>query len=71
MSGKPDYVHGLLAHLERCGFEGSPRFSGAVTADARLVRQVYDLTAGTEFAAGAEVACHLSLSQPQLCPFGR
>jgi hypothetical protein len=24
----PDYVHGLLLHLERCGFEGAPRFLG-------------------------------------------
>jgi hypothetical protein len=91
MPGDPDYVHGLLAHLERCGFEGAPRFlgvdsrgreivsyiegttlphngfrlgSGAIAAGARLVRQVHDLTAGTEFAAGSEVACHLNLSQP-------
>ena len=28
------------------------------------MRQVYDLTAGTEFAAGSKVACHLNLSQP-------
>jgi Phosphotransferase enzyme family len=36
----------------------------AVRAGARLVRAVHDLTAGTEFAAGAEVACHPNLSQP-------
>jgi hypothetical protein len=87
----PDYVHGLLAHLERCRFEGAPRFLGvdsrgreivsyiegttlphngfrlsheAMAAGARLVRRVHDLTAGTEFAAGSEVACHLNLSQP-------
>jgi Ser/Thr protein kinase RdoA (MazF antagonist) len=36
----------------------------AVAAGARLVRQVHDLTAGTEFAAGSEVACHPNLSQP-------
>jgi hypothetical protein len=35
----------------------------AVAAGARLVRQVHDLTAGTEFAAGSEFACHLNLSQ--------
>ena len=91
MPADPDYVHGLLAHLERCGFEGAPRFLGvdsrgreivsyiegttlphngfrlsseAVAAGARLVRRVHDLTAGTEFAAGSEVACHLNLSQP-------
>jgi hypothetical protein len=34
-----------------------------VRAGARLVRQVHDLTAGTEFAAGSEVACHPNLSQ--------
>ena len=91
MPPNPPYVHGLLAHLERCGFEGAPRFLGvdsrgreivsyiegdtlphngfrlsseAVAAGARLVRRVHDLTAGTEFAAGSEVACHLNLSQP-------
>ena len=91
MPADPDYVHELLAHLERCGFEGAPRFLGvdsrgreivsyiegttlphngfrlsseAVAAGARLVRRVHDLTAGTEFAAGSEVACHLNLSQP-------
>jgi hypothetical protein len=35
-----------------------------VRAGARLVRRVHDLTEGTEFAAGSEVACHLNLSQP-------
>src|SRR5262249_28623263 len=35
-----------------------------VRAGARLVRQVHDLTAGTEFAGRAEVACHPNLSQP-------
>jgi hypothetical protein len=35
----------------------------AVAAGARLVRRVHDLTAGTEFAAGSEVACHPNLSQ--------
>jgi hypothetical protein len=35
-----------------------------VRAGARLVRQVHDLTAGTVFAAGSEVACHPNLSQP-------
>lgn len=35
-----------------------------VRAGARLVRQVHDLTGGTEFAAGSEVACHPNLSQP-------
>jgi Phosphotransferase enzyme family len=33
-------------------------------AGARLVRQVHDLTEGTEFSAGSEVACHRNLSQP-------
>src|SRR5262245_19386498 len=35
-----------------------------VIAGARLLRRVHDLTAGTRFAAGSEVACHPSLSQP-------
>jgi hypothetical protein len=35
-----------------------------VRAGARLVRQVHDLTAGTEFSARSEVACHRNLSQP-------
>jgi Phosphotransferase enzyme family len=90
---KPDaaHVHRLLAHLERCGFDGAPRFLGVdargrtilsyidgfapphngfrlteqgVQAGARLLRRVHDLTVGTEFAAGSEVACHPSLSQP-------
>jgi hypothetical protein len=86
-----DRIHKLLAHLERSGFEGAPRFLGvdsrgravysfiegfapphngfrlseeAVAAGARLVRAAHDLTAGTEFAAGSEVACHPNLSQP-------
>ena len=90
---KPDaaYIHRLLAHLERRGFGGAPRFLGVdahgrtilsfidgvapphngfwlgeqgVRAGARLLRQVHDLTVGTEFAAGSEVACHPNLSQP-------
>ena len=90
---KPDAerIHRLLAHFERCGFDGAPRFLGldergrailsfiegfapphngfrlseeGVRAGARLVRRVHDLTAGTEFAAGSEVACHPNLSQP-------
>jgi hypothetical protein len=99
---KPDseLVHALLVHLERCGFDGAPRFLGidergrtilsyvegfapphngfvlseqAVAAGARLVRRVHDLTAGTRFAAGSEVACHPNLSQPNfvyrdMCP---
>jgi hypothetical protein len=35
-----------------------------VAAGARLLRSVHDLTAGTRFAEGSEVACHPSLSQP-------
>ena len=35
-----------------------------VRAGALLIRRVHDLTAGTEFAAGSEVACHPNLSQP-------
>jgi hypothetical protein len=36
----------------------------SVRAGARLVRTVHDLTEGTAFAVGAEVACHPNLSQP-------
>ncbi len=36
----------------------------AIRAGARLVRRVHDLTQGTEFAGGSEVACHPNLSQP-------
>jgi hypothetical protein len=36
----------------------------ALRAGARLLRVVHDLTEGTRFAAGSEVACHPSLSQP-------
>jgi aminoglycoside phosphotransferase (APT) family kinase protein len=36
----------------------------AVRAGAQLVRVVHDLTDGTAFAAGSEVACHPNLSQP-------
>src|SRR5215510_8231903 len=36
----------------------------AVRAGARLVREVHDLTHGTPFAAGSEVAAHRNLSQP-------
>ncbi len=38
--------------------------AAALQAGARLVRGVHDLTEGTEFAAGSEVACHPNLSQP-------
>ncbi|HEY1365509.1 MAG TPA: phosphotransferase [Gaiellaceae bacterium] len=36
----------------------------AVRAGAHLLCRVHDLTEGTEFAAGSEVACHPNLSQP-------
>jgi hypothetical protein len=36
----------------------------AVRAGARLVRDVHDLTQGTPFATGSEVAAHRNLSQP-------
>jgi hypothetical protein len=36
----------------------------AVRAGAKLVRDVHDLTQGTPFAAGSEVAAHRNLSQP-------
>src|SRR5438105_80793 len=35
-----------------------------VRAGARLVRRAHDLTEGSDFAAGSEVACHPNLSQP-------
>jgi hypothetical protein len=86
-----DYVHALLLHFERCGFDGAPRFLGldekgrarytyidgfapphngyeltadSVRAGGRLLREVHDLTEGTDLAGGAEVACHPNLSQP-------
>ena len=90
---KPDshYVHPLLTHFERAGFDGAPRFLGtddqgravlsfiegwapphngfrleeqALRDGARLVRRGHDLTQGTRFAEGGEVACHPNLSQP-------
>jgi hypothetical protein len=36
----------------------------AIRVGARLVRRVHDLTEGTQFASGGEVACHPNLSQP-------
>ena len=81
----------MLAHFERNGFDGAPRFLGVdargreiltfidgfapphngfrlpeqgVRAGARLLRCVHDLTEGTTFAQGGEVACHPNLSQP-------
>jgi Ser/Thr protein kinase RdoA (MazF antagonist) len=77
---KPDDedVHALLLHFEQAGFDGVQRFlgidpqertilsyvDGFVPAGAILLRRVHDLTAGTAFAAGSEVACHPNLSQP-------
>jgi hypothetical protein len=43
------------------GFELSEQ---GVRAGAWLIRRVHDLTAGTEFAAGSEIAYHPNLSQP-------
>src|SRR5262249_48322302 len=37
---------------------------GALREGGRLLRAVHDLTEDTEFAAGADVACHPNLSQP-------
>jgi hypothetical protein len=42
------------------GFELSEE---GVRTGARLLRRVHDLTVGTEFAAGSEVACHPNLAQ--------
>jgi hypothetical protein len=46
----------------RPAHNGFPLTEEAVAAGARL-RWVHDLTAGTKFAAGSEVACHPNLSQ--------
>src|SRR6516165_10637323 len=43
MPADAEYVHGLLARLERCGFEGAPRFLGV---DARG-REVLSFIEGT------------------------
>jgi hypothetical protein len=43
---------------------GFPLGEEAVRAGAKLVRAVHDLTEGTRFAEGSEVACHPNLSQP-------
>jgi hypothetical protein len=53
------YIEGIVPPHN--GFELSEE---AVRAGARLVREIHDLTAGTRFAAGSEVACHPNLSQP-------
>jgi hypothetical protein len=37
MPADADYVHGLLAHLERCGFEGAPRFLGVDSRGREIV----------------------------------
>jgi hypothetical protein len=56
----------ILSHVD--GFapphNGFRLTEAAVRAGARLVRAVHDLTEGTPFAAGSEVACHPNLSQP-------
>ena len=54
-----DDVH--LFDLPSTGFRLSEE---GVRAGARLVRRVHDLTEGTAFADGSEVACHPNLSQP-------
>jgi len=43
---------------------GFPLSEEGLRAGVRLVRRVHDLTEGTEFSAGSEVACHRNLSQP-------
>jgi len=64
--GVDDRGRSILSYIEgfappHNGFELSEE---AVRAGARLVRAVHDLTEGTRFAAGSEVACHPNLSQP-------
>jgi Phosphotransferase enzyme family len=71
-AGAPRYLgldergRAILSYID--GFapphNGFPLTEAAVRAGARLVRTVHDLTEGTPFAAGAEVACHPNPSQP-------
>jgi hypothetical protein len=44
MPADPDYVHGLLAHLERCGFEGAPRFLGVDSRGREVVSYIEGTT---------------------------
>ena len=44
MPADPDYVHGLLAHLERCGFEGAPRFLGVDSRGREIVSYIEGTT---------------------------
>lgn len=56
----------ILSYIEGCAppNNGLRLSETAVRAGATLVRAVHDLTEGTRFAAGAEVASHPNLSQP-------
>ena len=40
MNANSDYVHGLLLHLERCGFEGAPRFLGIDHAGREILTYI-------------------------------
>ena len=44
MPADPDYVHGLLAHLERCGFKGAPRFLGVDSRGREIVSYIEGAT---------------------------
>jgi hypothetical protein len=44
MPADPDYVYGLLAHLERCGFEGAPRFLGVDSRGREIVSYIEGTT---------------------------
>ena len=44
MPADPDYVHELLAHLERCGFEGAPRFLGVDSRGREIVSYIEGTT---------------------------
>src|SRR5215470_337409 len=40
MPADSDYVHGLLAHLEHCGFVGAPRFLGVDSRGREIVSYI-------------------------------
>ena len=44
MPADPGYVHGLLAYLERCGFEGAPRFLGVDSRGREIVSYIEGTT---------------------------
>src|SRR5215475_1260166 len=44
MPADSDYVHGLLAHLEHCGFVGAPRFLGVDSRGREIVSYIEGTT---------------------------